>query len=424
MRTNQHPIADRIARQRTVVGGMTCLLLLVAVAAPARAVYLNLPHFYEQCDPQWGSDSLGTCSYSMCSDGCAVTSSAMLFAYYGGTMNPGELNTCLTNNGGYANGCLIYWTNNCMPAGVSYVDTSGDIDSELTAGRPVIAQVSNASVGMHFVVIVGNDNGQYQILDPYWPSYQTISAGSYTIDSIRRYNGNVAVNPCDVVVTNQGETIIDDTDACFVRHGAYWWPSSSGYDGHHYFTYAVDEPNPDCWAEWRFEVQDAGDYEVEVYIPDADADTQNARYTVDFGGGSTDVTVNQASASGWTPLGTFSFAAGADRSVALFDNTGEPLSADIPIGFDAVRLVPATTPGPDAGIPGPDATAAGDAGPPPDGAPSNDASPITDPSGAGGGCNCRAAPTPTTPALLLLLGLALLGLGRARRRPAPRRRHD
>jgi hypothetical protein len=336
----------------------------------------------------------------------------MVSQYYGGTMDPGQLNSCLTNNGGYASGCLIIWANSCLPNGVSYQGMTGDIDTELSAGRPVIAHVSNPSISMHFVVIVGNENGQRQILDPYWPAYQTIADGNYTIESIRLYDGNVA-QACGVVVTSAAETVIDDLDPCFFRHGTYWWDSATGYDGHHYFTYAVDDPNPDCWAEWRFDVQDSGDYEVSVFIPPQDADSVSARYTVDHGGGQDDVVVDQAASSEWTSLGTFTFQAGAGRSIALFDNTGEPLSANVPIGFDAVRLVPAGSSQTDAGIPGPDATT-GDAGTDDgslhDAAASGDASPGPANPGAGGGCSCRSAgSTDFGFAVPLLIWLLLAG---------------
>jgi len=389
-------------------------LLLLGGGAPARAVYLNVPMF-EQCDSQWGSDTLGTCSTTMCAEGCAVTSSAMLFQYYGGSRDPGQLNNCLTNNGGYASGCLIYWTNSCMPAGVSYIGASGDIDTELAAGRPVIAQVHNGATSMHFVVIVGNDNGHYQINDPYWPNYQTISQGGYTIDSIRIYHGT-AQNPCDVVVTQAAPTTIDDADGCFVRHGSYWWDSATGIDGHHYYTYAVADADPDCWAQWLFEVQDAGDYEVEVNIPDADADTESARYTVDFGSGTTDVNVNQLGSSGWTSLGTFTFTAGTERSISLFDNTGEPVASHIPVGFDAVRLTPVVAPVPDASVPTPDAATETDGGTVPDAAASTpDASGTEPPPSADGGCNCDVSGGPDAPPALILV-FVLLGLAWRRRR--------
>ena len=133
-------------RLRRKLGGVLAAAGVAAaigfVASPAGAVILTVP-FYSQCDPAWGEDGLGTCPYSMCSQGCAVTSSAMLYQYYGGDLDPGELNACLTDHSGYDQGCLIYWSNSCMPDAMSYVGSSGNIDSELSAGRPVIAQVSS-----------------------------------------------------------------------------------------------------------------------------------------------------------------------------------------------------------------------------------------------------------------------------------------
>ncbi len=174
--------------------GATLALCMLGASAPARAVLLTVPS-YKQCDSAWGSDPLGTCSETMCSAGCAVTSTSMVFEYFGGTQDPGELNACLTSNGGYASGCLIYWSNNCMPNGVSYDGTGGDIDTALANGYPVIAYVTSSQTSMHFVVIIGNNGGEYQIHDPAW-NYATISDGGYTIQGLRFYSGNVAVCEC------------------------------------------------------------------------------------------------------------------------------------------------------------------------------------------------------------------------------------
>lgn len=359
------PMGGRASRRRMRVCASATFIFLAFAFSSAQATYLNLDYFW-QCDPAWGSHPLGTSSLTLCSHGCAVTSSAMVFMYYGGTMNPDELNSCLIENGGFYQDSLIIWDSSCMPSGVAFQGTSGDIDEELAAGRPVIAHVSNASIEMHFVVIVGNDNG-YQILDPYFPSYQTISDGGYTIEGIRIYSGNAA-DPCDVRVTNQAETVIDDSSPCFRRHGSYWWTSDTGHDGSHIFTYAMEGPDHDCWGEWIFSVEDTGEYEVQVFIPETDAETQNARYVVGDGAGESYAAVDQLQSSDWTSLGIFSFAATDTGYISLHDNTGEPLSSHIPIAFDAVKLIPKNASA-DAGAPRIDAAWDGgsidDAGSPP-----------------------------------------------------------
>ena len=63
------------------------------------------------------SDKLGTSSNTICSAGCAMSCVAMALATYkedinGNLANPGNLNTWLNKNGGYASGDLIVWS--CM----------------------------------------------------------------------------------------------------------------------------------------------------------------------------------------------------------------------------------------------------------------------------------------------------------------------
>ena len=398
---------------------------LLCVAGPAHAILLDVPYF-NQCDNTWGSDPLGdgTCGSTMCTEGCAVTSSAMLYQYYGGSMDPGQLNTCLTANGGFAGGCLIIWSNSCMADGMSYAGSSGDIDAELNAGRPVIAQVTSAQTSMHFVVIRGNDSGEYQINDPYWPNYTTISQGGYTIQTIQRYSGSVST-PCANTVTAQGETIIDDQDVCFARHGSWWWEVSSGYNDHHYYTYAGDTPAPDCWGEWKFGVQDAGTYQVSVYLPSDHPSSVQAPYVVTHNGSDESRIIDQTSASGWVVLGSYDFASGDGQRVVLNDNSGELLADHIPVRFDAVKLTPEVGPGGAGGSGGTGTGATGGSG----------ATGNTGGTGASGGtggtsaaganagvpsedtgCGCRVGASGRERPSALWLGLGLAGLGLRRRR--------
>ena len=64
---------------------------------------------YKQCDGRWANQQLGTCSLTLCSAGCAMSSVAMILATKGTGHNPSSLDSWLTQNGGYANGCDIYW---------------------------------------------------------------------------------------------------------------------------------------------------------------------------------------------------------------------------------------------------------------------------------------------------------------------------
>lgn len=196
----------------------------------AQAVLLDVP-YYAQCDPAWDDDNLGTCSSTMCGYGCAVTSLAMVYEYYGGDMNPGELNVCLRNNGGFQEGCYLIWDNACKPSGTSFLGLSGDIDTELDAGYPVIVEVNTPTIYMHFVVAVGNEGGTYQINDPIDSQIKTFGEGGYNIVGIRKYHGT-HVDPCEC---GSSDSEVEECDLCGTRertceNGCDWGSWSSCHD--------------------------------------------------------------------------------------------------------------------------------------------------------------------------------------------------
>ena len=150
---------------------------------------LQVPLFSQE-DRTWGGDRLGTCATTIAYAGCAITSLAMISNYYQpGFTNPRQMNSCLSNTGGYLDGCSVYWSNNCMPSGVSYTG-SGDIDNELRNQRPVIVGIDG---GNHWVVVIGKrSDGRYNINNP--SSYSTSSLGTSVLDPgrisyTRLYNG-------------------------------------------------------------------------------------------------------------------------------------------------------------------------------------------------------------------------------------------
>jgi hypothetical protein len=253
-----------------------------------------------------------------------------------------------------------------------------------------------------------------------------------------------------------GETIIDDEDAgCLVRQTTAWWSSYQGHDDHHFYTRAIAAAGPESIATWRFGVTVPGDYAVEVFVPDADADTTNARYQVHHADGTTEVVLDQSTAKGWQMLGTYAFAGGDGEGVELGDDTGEDVGLDRHIGYDAIRMtfVPAagssggdetgmgsaeggsadTGGGPggsgsgegggvDSGgggvITESGADAGADAGSVDDGETENALPPGFGEGDSAGGCACRSA-TPeqgrTAPVHMMLVGLVLVGLRRRRR---------
>ncbi|PJE59266.1 MAG: hypothetical protein COU83_00010 [Candidatus Portnoybacteria bacterium CG10_big_fil_rev_8_21_14_0_10_40_22] len=126
--------------------------------------------YFNQTNPKWGTTRIGL-SRSLLKDyGCAVTSVAMVFKYYGADIDPGRL----------ANQ-KIFWYNLIMWPdrwqGVELVLNTkhqgvdwSRIDQELETNHPVIIYIQAVGRGSgHYVVIHHKaSDGRYVVHDPYW----------------------------------------------------------------------------------------------------------------------------------------------------------------------------------------------------------------------------------------------------------------
>jgi hypothetical protein len=127
---------------------------------------------FAQADPRWADDELGPASSTMGEEGCAVSSAAMVLAFYGQDVDPGRLNAFLTNCGGYTPEGWLYWEKaaDFHPGLVrhAYEDLPSYflIDSNLERGNPVIVRIHLPNGVTHFVVIAGKDGFDYLIQDP------------------------------------------------------------------------------------------------------------------------------------------------------------------------------------------------------------------------------------------------------------------
>ena len=144
--------------------------------------------------------------------------------------------------------------------------------------------------------------------------------------------------PCTANLGGGQTTISESEVECFDRYTKWWYDGGQGLDGHHWFTYAIASNNPGTRGVWRFDVSVPGDYDVEVHVPNASADTNNARYQIHHAGNVSEVAVNQGAQKGWQALGTFGFDGGGDEYLQLTDSTGEPDASLIPVAFDSVRF--------------------------------------------------------------------------------------
>ena len=125
-------------------------------------VEIPVPAF-AQDDPRWSDVRLGPSTDTLGDEGCAVTSAAMVAAFYGIKTDPQQLN---------ADDGLIHWSRvpSIAPAHLELAYNGGPsyelIDSNLLAGNPVIALIPLPDGGYHFVVIVGKEGRDYLIRDP------------------------------------------------------------------------------------------------------------------------------------------------------------------------------------------------------------------------------------------------------------------
>lgn len=142
--------------------------------------------YYNQRDTQWGRLALNNTQYSIASDGCILTSMAMVYTHYGHRdVTPITINS---NSSNFASYEPAYLNRTIIANGVSSTRVSSDIDSELSAGRPVIVGISydGGPIPDHFVVLISGSNGNYQMNDPFTPDGHNIPFTShYSIGSIK-----------------------------------------------------------------------------------------------------------------------------------------------------------------------------------------------------------------------------------------------
>ncbi len=148
----------------------------------------------------------------------------------------------------------------------------------------------------------------------------------------------VGAAPCGVIPPEGG--VVDDQGGCFQAFGPaqYWREEPVGEGGHLFWTNAFASDQASNWAWWQLHFEDAGEYLVEYRAEPEFAVFDAVPYVIRAGGVSTDVVVDQTGADGWTEIGAFTFAAGGDQWVALFDNVATSPGSDQHVVADAIRL--------------------------------------------------------------------------------------
>ncbi|HSA83637.1 MAG TPA: C39 family peptidase [Patescibacteria group bacterium] len=141
--------------------------------------------YYNQRDSQWGGNSLNGTQYSLASDGCLVTSMAMIYTHYGHrNVTPQTINSISSNFASYYPAYLKFAIS---ADGASSQRTYAALDSILASGHPAVVGISydGGPVSDHFLVIVSGSSGNYTMKDPFTPNGNNIPFTSkYPISSI------------------------------------------------------------------------------------------------------------------------------------------------------------------------------------------------------------------------------------------------
>ena len=128
--------------------------------------------YYKQTDPAWKDDNMETCDQTIGAAGCTLTSVAMIFDFYGSSVdNPSELNDCMGNNA-----CPFmhdYAADNCSSGEVDHPGYRPFSYTELRAifddGPPVLKMTKGTKT--HWVVVYsmsgdGLSASCYKVRDP------------------------------------------------------------------------------------------------------------------------------------------------------------------------------------------------------------------------------------------------------------------
>jgi peptidoglycan hydrolase CwlO-like protein len=120
--------------------------------------------YYNQRDSQWGNIGLGGSPYTMANYGCLVTSVSMIASHNGRNIKPNDI---AVSSDAFVPG-TGYLYHSFTASGISVTVSSASksiIDSELSAGRPVIAGLYSGPD--HFIVITRKDGDNYIMRDPF-----------------------------------------------------------------------------------------------------------------------------------------------------------------------------------------------------------------------------------------------------------------
>lgn len=146
---------------------------------------------YRQDNEKWGEDRLGDSRYTMKSSGCLVSSIASAISMESGVEEtPGALNRKLSAGQVYDMEGNLQWEPLSALGDYRvdvYQEVSSDIiDACLSEGRYPIVRVRMYALGnIHYVLIVGVQDGEYLCMDPLQDKLMKLSSYGNRVYAIR-----------------------------------------------------------------------------------------------------------------------------------------------------------------------------------------------------------------------------------------------
>lgn len=161
-RKYQQLLAQAIAQQKALLkfvsgqGGATIL--------ENQTVHDDWGYYYNQRDSEWGRNSLGVSGLSVAEYGCLVSSVAMIASHYGINIKPSDI---ASNPSAFFSDTAYLLDSFCVNSikVIKEHKSAFLLDSELSAGRPVIAGLYSGP--NHFIVIKEKSGDNYVMHDPF-----------------------------------------------------------------------------------------------------------------------------------------------------------------------------------------------------------------------------------------------------------------
>lgn len=126
---------------------------------------------YKQTDSRWKNIKLGSCSTTIGSNGCLITSLGMI-----ADLTPARVNEVYNAHDGYVSGCLVAGGDYCA----NLIGLSYDADRTKAVTYPIVAEVVTNKTYQHFVVLTSPT----KMIDPLL-GYETDYR--YSIKNYRNY---------------------------------------------------------------------------------------------------------------------------------------------------------------------------------------------------------------------------------------------